>query len=101
MIYRTLIPFIIFLAITFQSSALMSEHNKYRGKVLKVNGDVEIVNVKGEKRLIKKADEPVKEMDTIVMKKGVSSVVQFNDGVLLVPDEKSDYVLRKPAGFLI
>ena len=59
MIYKTLIPFIVCLAITFQLSALMSEQNKYWGKVLKVNGDVEIVNVKDEKRHIKKADEPV------------------------------------------
>ena len=54
MIYKTLIPFIVCLAITFQSSALMSEQNNYRGKVLKVNGDVEFVNAKGEYVLLKK-----------------------------------------------
>lgn len=99
MIYKTLIHFIVCLAITFQSSALMSEQNKYRGKVLKFSGDVEIVNVKGEKRFIKKADEPLNEMDTIVTKKGASSVVQFNDGVLSVLDEKSRLRVEKTSWF--
>jgi hypothetical protein len=54
MVYKKLIPFIVCLAVTFQSSALMAEQNRYRGKVLKVNGDVEFVNAKGENVLLKK-----------------------------------------------
>ena len=99
MIYKTLIPFIVCLGITLQSSALLAEQNKYRGKVLKFNGDVEIVNAKGEKRLIKKVDEAVSEMDTIVTKKDASIVVQFNDGVLSVLDEKSRLRVEKTSWF--
>ena len=57
MIYKILIPFIVCLGITLQSSVLLAEQNKYRGKVLKLSGDVEVVNAKGEKRFVKKADE--------------------------------------------
>ncbi len=99
MIYKTLIPFIVCLGITLQSSSLLAEQNKYRGKVLKFNGDVEIVNVKGEKRPVKKADESLNEMDTIVTKNGASIVVQFDDGVLSVLDEKSRLRVEKTSWF--
>jgi len=94
-----LMPFVVCLGITLQSSSLLAVQNKYRGKVLKVNGDVEIINVKGEKRLIKKADEPLNEMDTIVTKNGGSVVVQFDDGVLSVLDEKSRLRVEKSSWF--
>jgi hypothetical protein len=96
---KKFIALVVCLFFVLQSSILLAEQNKYRGKVLKVNGDVEIVNVKGEKRLIKKADEPLNEMDTIVTKKGASSVVQFNDGVLSVLDEKSRLRVEKTGWF--
>jgi len=99
MIYKMLMPFVVCLGITLQSSSLLAVQNKYRGKVLKVNGDVEIINVKGEKRLIKKADEPLNEMDTIVTKNGGSVVVQFDDGVLSVLDEKSRLRVEKSSWF--
>ncbi len=99
MINKKIISYLVCLFFTFQASALMAEQNNYRGKILKVNGDVEIVNAKGEKRLIKKADEPLNEMDTIVTKKGASSVVQFNDGVLSVLDEKSRLRVEKTSWF--
>ena len=99
MIYKILIPFIVFLGLALQSSTLTAEQNKYRGKVLKINGEVEIVNAKGEKRLIKKVDEPLNEMDTMVTKKGAHIVVQFNDGALSVLDEKSRLRVEKTSWF--
>ncbi len=87
------------LGIILQSSVLLAGQNKYRGKVLKITGDVEIVNIKGEKRLIKEVDEPLNEMDTIVTKNGASIVVQFDDGVLSVLDEKSRLRVEKTSWF--
>ncbi len=99
MIYKILIPFIVFLGLAFQSSTLMAEQNKYRGKVLKFNGEVEVVNAKGEKRLIKKVDEPLDEMDTMATKKGAHIVVQFNDGALSMLDEKSRLRVEKTSWY--
>ncbi len=99
MINKKLTLFIICIFVVLQSPLLMADQKKYRGKVLKFNGDVEIINAKGEKRAIKKTDEPLAEMDTIVTKKGGSIVVQFNDGALSVLDEKSRLRVEKTSWF--
>ena len=87
------------LGIILQSSALLAELNKYRGKVLKFSGDVEVVNASGEKRFVKNTDEALNEMDTIVTKNGASIIVQFDDGVLSVLDEKSRLRVEKTSWF--
>ena len=99
MINKKIITCVVCLFFVLQPSALLAGQNKYRGKVLKINGDVEIVNAQGEKRLINKADEPLNEMDTIVTKKSARVVVQFNDGVLSVLDEKSRLRVEKTSWF--
>ena len=99
MIYKILMPFIVCLGIALQSSALLAEQNKYRGKVLKFSGDVEVVNASGERRFVENTEEPLNEMDTIVTKNGASIVVQFDDGVLSVLDEKSRLRVEKTSWF--
>ncbi len=99
MIYKILMPFVVCLVIALQSSSLLAEQNKYRGKVLKFSGDVEVVNASGEKRLVKNMDEALNERDTIVTKNGASIVVQFDDGVLSVLDEKSRLRVEKTSWF--
>ena len=94
-----LMPFVVCLGITLQSSSLLAEQNKYRGKVLKFSGDIEVVNSKGERRFVKNTDETLNEMDTIVTKNGASIVVQFDDGVLSVLDEKSRLRVEKTSWF--
>jgi len=71
----------------------------YRGKVLKFNGEVEVVNAKGEKRPVQKVDEQLSEMDTIVTKENARVVVQFDDGALSVLDEKSRLRVEKTSWF--
>lgn len=68
---------------------------KARGHILKVDGDVEIINAQGESR---KADDSrliIREMDTIVTRKGGKAVVQFTDGALSVLNEKSSLRVEK------
>lgn len=90
---------VCFLLILFLSMASIAEQPEPRGKVLRVSGDVEAINAKGEKRVIKNADEPLNEMDTIVTKKDARIVVRFNDGALSVLDEKSRLRVEKTSWF--
>ncbi len=96
---KKIITFIACLFISLQSFMSMADQDKYRGKVLKFSGDVEIVNAKGEARVVKQADQPLNEMDTIVTKKGARIVVQFDDGALSVLDEKSRLRVEKTSWF--
>ncbi len=85
--------------ILFLSAAAIADQPEPRGKVLKLTGDVEVIDAKGETRVIKNVDEPLNEMDTIVTKNDASIVVRFNDGALSVLDEKSRLRVEKTSWF--
>ena len=89
---------LIALAVFMQPFSLLAD-SVYRGKVLKFNGDVEVVDAKGEKRSIQKVDEQLSEMDTIVTGENARVVVQFDDGALSVLDEKSCLRVEKTSWF--
>jgi len=100
MIYKKFVTFIVCVFISLQSLSLAAAgQEKYRGKVLKFSGDVEVVNARGERRLIKQADEPLHEMDTIVTKNNSRVVVRFDDGALSSLDEKSRLRVEKTNWF--
>jgi hypothetical protein len=99
MINKKLISVIVFAFVTIYSSMLMAEQNKIRGKVLKVDGEVEIVDEKGDNRVVTNIDEPLHEMDTIVTREGARVVLQFDDGALSVLDEKSRLRVEKTSWF--
>ena len=99
MIIKNIITFAVCIFLSLQSFSSMAEQPGFRGKVLKFSGDVEVVNAKGESRFVKKADEPLSEMDTIVTKEGARIVVQFEDGALSVLDEKSRLRVEKSSWF--
>ena len=99
MIKKKRVSFIVCLLVMMQSSMLLAEQDKIRGKVLKIDGDVEIVDEKGDKRAVDKIDEPLHEMDTIVTREGAHVVVQFDDGALSVLDEKSRLRVEKTSWF--
>jgi len=99
MIGKKLVGFIVCVLISFQSSVLLAEQNKPRGKVLKFSGNVEVVNARGERRFVKKANEPLHEMDTIVTQKGSRVVMRFDDGALSSLDEKSRLRVEKTNWF--
>jgi len=98
MMFRNFFTLLITLAVFMQPVSLLAD-SAYRGKVLKYNGDVEVVNEKGEKRSVQKVDEPLSEMDTIVTKENARVVVQFDDGALSVLDEKSRLRVEKTSWF--
>ena len=99
MIKKNILTFVICALVLLQSSVLMAEQSGFRGKVLKFNGDVEVINSKGEARSVKETDEALKENDTIVTKEGARVVVQFDDGALSVLDEKSRLRVEKTSWF--
>lgn len=91
--------YIVGLMLLFQTSMVWAEPEQYRGKVLKFNGDVEVINAKGEKRSVQKVNEQLNEMDTIVTKQGARVVVQIDDGALSVLDEQSRLRVEKTSWF--
>ena len=99
MTFKKIITLIVGLFLSLQSFTSMADQQKFRGKVLKFSGDVEVVNIKGETRVVKQVDEPLNEMDTIVTKKGARIVVQFDDGALSVLDERSRLRVEKTSWF--
>jgi len=100
MIYKKLLAFVVCVFISLQSfSFAAAGQEKYRGKILKFSGNVEVVNARGERRFVKKANEPLHEMDTIVTKKGSRVVMRFDDGALSSLDEKSRLRVEKTNWF--
>lgn len=99
MIKKNIASFLMCAFVLLSSPTLMAEQSGFRGKVLKFNGDVEIINSKGEKRSVKEVAEPLNENDTIVTKEGARIVVQFDDGALSVLDEKSRLRVEKTSWF--
>ena len=88
----------IFLSLVLLSPGLsVAEESirESRGRILKVNGDVEIINARGEVRKASESRLIIREMDTIVTRKGGKAVVQFTDGALSVLDEKSSLRIEK------
>jgi ferric-dicitrate binding protein FerR (iron transport regulator) len=98
MTFRNFFTLLIALALFMQPVSLLAD-SAYRGKVLKFNGEVDVVNAKGEKRSVQKVDEPLSEMDTIVTGENSRIVVQFDDGALSVLDEKSRLRVEKTSWF--
>jgi hypothetical protein len=99
MIIKQFLTFVISTFIVLQSSTLMAEQTGFRGKVLKFNGEVEVTDAKGEKRIVKETDETLNEMDTIETREGARIVLQFDDGALSVLDEKSRLRVEKTSWF--
>jgi len=100
MINRKLVTFMVCVFISLQAfSVSVAAQEKYRGKILKFSGDVEVVNARGERRFVTKTDEPLHENDTIVTKKDARVVVRFEDGALSSLDEKSRLRVEKTNWF--
>lgn len=99
MMNKKVVAFAVCFCLFMHASLLMADQSKPRGKVLKFNGEVEVVNDKGEKRSVNNVDQPLNEMDTIVTKKDARVVVQFDDGALSVLDEKSRLRVERTSWF--
>lgn len=84
--------FALLITLVMQGSVYAEE---YRGRILKVNGDVHIITEKGEMRKLEESKFLVREMDTIVTTENGSAVVRFNDGSMSVMSEKSQLRVEK------
>jgi len=77
---------LVLSSILFQST-LQAEN--FRARIVKVQGQVYIVNSEGEKREPEKKQFLVNSNETVVTKKDSKAVVQFEDGAMSVLDQKS------------
>jgi len=68
---------------------------EFRGKVVKVKGDVHVIDAQGNRTRVDDSKFLVRELDTIVTDKGGNVIVQFNDGAMTVLDEKSSLQVEK------
>ncbi len=92
---------ILFLHFLLQPNFSNAEDNKGndRGRILKASGEVSVIDVRGERRKVIESNVVIREMDTIVTKKGGKAVVRFSDGALSVLDEKSSLRVEKTNWF--
>ena len=84
-------------ALTFclLSLPLTTMADNERGRIMKINGEVHVINKDGQTRKVEDSKFVVHELDTIVTEGGGKAVVQFNDGSLSVLDEKSKLRVEK------
>ncbi len=61
----------------------------FRGRIVKLQGEVYVLNEHGEQRHPQKTKYLVNTRETVVTRPGAKAVVQFDDGALTVLDEKS------------
>lgn len=91
---RTSLKVSLFVMLLMWNPVVQAEEG-YRGRILKVNGDVQVINERGEIRKVEESQFVIREMDTVVTKKGGKAVVQFSDGALSVLNEKSSIRVEK------
>lgn len=73
--------------------------DNYRGRIVKVQGEVYVLDDKGNKRTADKNNFLLRSDETVVTKTGGRAIVLFNDGGLSVLSEKSSLRVEK-AGWL-
>ena len=77
----------LFLVLSLNALSLYADD--FRARIVKVQGEVYVVNPEGERRSPEKTQFLVNQKDTVVTRKGGKAVVQFDDGAMSVLDEKS------------
>ena len=77
---------LVFTPIIFQST-LQAEN--FRARIVKVQGQVYVINDEGEKRQPEKMQFLVNSNETVVTSKDSKAVLQFEDGAMSVLDQKS------------
>jgi len=75
--------------------ATTAQANDFRGRIVKAQGDVYIVDNNGNKRSPAKSQFLIHDNETLVTGKGGKAVVQFDDGALSVLSEKSKIKVEK------
>ena len=78
--------FITLSAIVYQSAA---HAESFRARIVKIEGQVYIINSQGEQRRPEKKQYLVNSNETVITRKDSKAVIQYEDGVMSVLDEKS------------
>ena len=68
---------------------------EFRGRIVKIQGEVYVINEKGEQRNPEKNKFLLNSQDTVVTRKNARAVVQLGDGALSVLNEKSSLRLEE------
>lgn len=80
--------FAIFLSLLL-SAQLVQAEDEFRARIVKIQGEVYVINDRGEQRTPEKTKFLVNKMETVVTRDDAKAVVQFDDGAMSVLDEKS------------
>ena len=83
------------LLLAIYASHLHAADDDFRARIVKIQGDVYIVNQQGEQRRPHKSNYLVNQMDTIVTGQRSKVVVQYDDGAMSVLDEESKLRVEK------
>lgn len=78
--------FITISAIFYQTAA---HAESFRARIVKIEGQVYIINSEGEQRKPEKKQYLVNNNETVITRKDSKAVIQFDDGAMSVLDEKS------------
>jgi hypothetical protein len=95
MIHNLIRKALVFASIVLLLHAGIAGAEEFRGKVVKVKGDVHIIDAHGNRTNVDESKFLVRELDTIVTDEGGNVIVQFNDGAMTVLDEKSSLQVEK------
>jgi ferric-dicitrate binding protein FerR (iron transport regulator) len=95
MIHNIIRKVLVLASIFVLLQAGIAGAEEFRGKVVKVKGDVHVIDANGKRTRVEDSKFQVRELDTIVTDKGGNVVVQFNDGAMTVLDEKSSLQVEK------
>lgn len=85
------ISFII--SVAFLNATAQAE--SFRARIVKIEGQVYVVNSEGEQRKPEKKQYLVNSNETVITRKDSKAVIQFEDGAMSVLDEKSSLRVEK------
>lgn len=80
---------IVSVVMVFLLGFTTANAEEFRGRIVKIQGEVYIINQKGEQRNPEKSKFLLNSQDTVVTRKNARAVVQLGDGALSVLNEKS------------
>lgn len=80
-------------------SVCVAQADEFRARLVKVQGEVYVINKQGEERAPEKNSYLINQNETVVTREGGKAVVQFDDGAMSVLDEKSSLRVEQ-AGWL-
>lgn len=91
----TIKQYMVFLTAVILSIPAVAETDGFRGRIVKVEGDVSVITAAGETVKPEKLNNLIKASETIVTNASSKAVIQFSDGSMAVLDESSRLLVEK------